>query len=66
MSENEKSAAGYIVTFFNDIESVTNSLGYYCNAMTTIKSKYPSSDLTKIPDEEKNHCLRQFRIFAFG
>jgi hypothetical protein len=65
MSENEKSAAGYIVTFFNDIESVTNSLGYYSNAMAMIKGKYPAAELNKILDEEKNQMLATVQDIRF-
>lgn len=59
MKEETVSAAGYIITFFNDIESLTNSLGYYSNLMLRVKNKYPTKELLeKMMEAEKTETIR--------
>lgn len=51
--------AGYIITFFNDIESLTNSLASYSNVLASLKGKYPTKEyLSKLSDEERGQTLQ--------
>jgi len=54
LKENEKAAAGYILTLFSDIENLTHHAAGYCNVITEIKEKYPGDDnLKKMDDAER-------------
>jgi hypothetical protein len=59
LMDNQVSAAGYVITFFNDIESLTNAFSYYSNLLSKLKGKYPTKDfLAKLPQEEKDEIQR--------
>lgn len=53
--DKEVSAAGYLLTFFNDIEKVTNSFANYCNLLADCKGNYPTqSELKKLDQQKKD------------
>lgn len=59
MADNNVGAAGYIITFFNDVESLTNSFAEYSNLLGKFSQKYPNDkQLSKLPEYERNEAIR--------
>lgn len=64
--EKEVAAAGYIITFFNDVESLTNWFAYYANLLSNLKGKYPDEKfLSKIPDDERAAAINTIQSLRF-
>lgn len=67
MAKDENvSAAGYIITFFNDIENLTNSFAQFSNLLANLKGNYPTDDeLKKLPEEQRMQLLQLVQDVRF-
>ncbi len=59
MENSNISASGYIVTFFNDVESLTNAYAQYSNILAALKGQHPTEEsLEKLTDGNKAQALQ--------
>jgi len=69
MASDKVAAAGYIVTYFNDIESLTNAFSNYNNLIFELKNKYKdaleNNTIEKLPDSDKTNLLTQVQNTRF-
>lgn len=64
--ESQIAASGYILTFFNDVESLTNSYGSYANVLIEYQALYPNDkDLKKLDDTSRERLLEIIRQLRF-
>lgn len=63
-SENTTAAAGYIITFFNEIENLTHHTAGYCNVLTELREKYPGDQTLKKMDDTERQALQQSVKFS--
>lgn len=69
MADSKVAAAGYLITYFNDIESLTNAFGNYNNLLFELKSKYQKNieenKMERIPDAERANLEQQLKDTRF-
>lgn len=63
-TENTTAAAGYILTFLNELDQLTHCAATYCNVITEIKGRFPGDDDLKKLDDTERLKLTQSVNFA--
>ena len=64
--ENQIAASGYILTFFNDVESLTNYHATYSNLVIEYKALFPTNySLKKLDDAHREILLNTIRSLRF-
>lgn len=51
MADEQIAAAGYVVTYFNDVETMTNETANYINLLNEIKQRSKGSDTIELQEE---------------
>jgi len=68
-TQAQASAAGYIVTYFNDVESLTNAYANYGNLMFRLERQYKDAlekgDIEKIPGQEAEQLAAHITNIRF-
>ena len=67
IDEKQVAGASYILTFFKDVEALTNHNAQYLNLLLEMENKYNGVDLAKLEEQEKQvviAAVQNYRYFA--
>lgn len=56
ITEQQQTAASYILTFYQNVQMLTHNYANYHSLLLTMENEY-SGDIKKMPDEHKNKVL---------
>lgn len=59
MADNEKAAAGYVLTFFNEVEQLTHQAAGFQNVLKILATKYPGENGYKKMDDAERSQLQE-------
>jgi hypothetical protein len=59
VTEEEIAASSYIISFYNDIENLTNSYAGYLNVLVRIQDRYGLKEKADSKPDAKDHSLKK-------